>query len=203
MVLSVHSLQVGCTSSAGGCRGTTKSAWECNGTLWLGCHGGMERPRQGGVMPCLGSTTGRPCKGKKSPQPFSQDNLKQAPKSKRIGWPRNSVFWTPLLLLILQSLGTYIPLLSYKSTSMLPRITSGRENPHPNPCSSVPVPNLCITQPSCQELASKSLLQSSQGHLPASTVRSSSIWLDHHTCGHAHLQAPLLWEAHPSVVMGI
>lgn len=113
--------------------------------------------------------------GKKSPQPFSQDNLKQAPKSKRIGWPRNSVFWTPLLLLILQSLGTYIPLLSYKSTSMLPRITSGRENPHPNPCSSVPVPNLCITQPSCQELASKSLLQSSQGHLPASTVRSSSI----------------------------
>lgn len=137
------------------------------------------------------------------PPAFRPGYPKTGSKEQEKGWPRSSGFWTPLLLVILQSLGTSISLLSCKGTSTLPRMTSGREHLHPNPCSSVPVPNPCISQPSCQELASKSLLWSSQGHLPASTVRSSSIWLDHHTCGHAHLQAPLLWEAHPSVVMGI
>ena len=83
-------------------RGSTGSAWGCDRTLVLGCHRGLERTGQGRVMPCFGSSpkehAGKSCKGQIVPYllaRLSSAQPKQAPKTRKTAWARDSAFWTP------------------------------------------------------------------------------------------------------------
>lgn len=131
-----------------GHRGSTGSAWGCDGTLVLGYDRGLERTGKGRVMPCFGSSPKehavKPCKGQTVPN-SSPDCAQPSPNKLRrpgklhspSGHHETDGGHHKLTLQHSLDQGSHSCLLSSKSITNLPaRTTLGREQPHPNPCSS-------------------------------------------------------------------